>query len=649
MELNPQQTAAAAYSGDARNILVTAGAGCGKTRTLIARAVHLARSGADVSRLLLMTFTNRAAREMKIRLKREIGPLSGKIQAGTFHSFCLKAIATLPKSFDATGLNVIDGDDQKALMTVARNNLVHSMDGSRARKTPKAAELLKFHSYSRNTCQTPEAYLPEFTDMEPEQATLCCRIFDEYRRLKTERGYLDYDDLLWCFSEALDRKPDLRRDLTGLFDEVLVDEMQDTNPLQFRILRHFASERVRLFCVGDPAQSIYRFRGAEFQYIHRFGELFPESTVLRLTENYRSNQEILDLGNWLLAGSPFDYGEGLHAARGACGLLPVLHDFDGVAEEAEWVADAIEERRSADIPYSDMMVLVRTSFDAKPFEAEFIRRSIPYRYIGGTKITESAHVRDVMSLLRVVRNRRDDLAWMRYLQLWPRVGKVRAGKFLEVMQAAEDGDFMRVVTERFGPEHPAVTALAGALPLAGRPRACVSAATASLSGILSEHYDRWDRRRQDLDLLVSVAGRYDSLSDFIDDFTLEPMTNTEIHKLEENDTVTLITVHSAKGTEARICFVAGAGPGTYPHIRSFGDPDAEEEERRVLYVAVTRAMDELHLSRSMERRGAFFMLNTPTRGEEYFLAEVPENLALREAHGGKPRTSGGLSALKDRY
>lgn len=649
MELNQQQIAAATYSGEARSLLVTAGAGCGKTRTIIARAAHLARSGADVSRLLLMTFTNRAAREMKVRLKREIGPLSEKMQAGTFHAFCLKVISMLPKSFDVAGLNVIDADDQKALMTIARSNLVSAMTREEAREVPRAAELLKFHSYSRNTCQDPETYLLAFTDLEQEQAELYCRIFDEYRRLKTERGYLDYDDLLWCFSEALDRKPALRRDLTGLFDEVLVDEMQDTNPLQFRILRHFSSERVRLFCVGDPAQSIYRFRGAEFQHVYRFGELFPESAVLHLTRNYRSNQEILDLANWLLARSPFDYGEGLQAVRGSCGFRPSLHDFDSVFEETEWVADTIEERRAAEIPYHDMMVLVRTSFDAKPFEAEFIQRSIPYRYIGGTKITESAHVRDVMSLLRLVRNHRDDLAWMRYLQLWPRIGKVRAERILDSLETGGDEDFMLVITDRFGPDHPAVTALARALPLAGRPRACVSAAVASLSETLSERYDRWDRRRQDLDLLVTVAGRYDSLSNFIDDFTLEPMTNTEIHKLEEDDAVTLITVHSAKGTESRICFVAGARPGTYPHARSFGDLDSEEEERRVLYVALTRAMDELHLSRSSEHRVAFYMLNTPTRGEEYFLAEVPEELASREVHGWKPRTSGGIGALRDRY
>lgn len=649
VELNDQQQAASSYSGDAQCLLVTAGAGCGKTKTIIARAVHLVKTGSSPSKILMMTFTNRAAREMKIRMKREIGPLSDEIPAGTFHAFCFRAISHLPQSFDITGQSIIDGDDQESLIRRVQRSLTSKLPKEQTKALASPSELIKLYSYSRNTCQKPETYLASFTDIDPEHIELYCRIFIEYEKQKKKRGYLDFDDLLELFNSALTRKPKLRKAITTLYDEVLVDEMQDTNPLQFEILKHFSSEGVRLFCVGDPAQSIYKFRGAEFKHVYRFTEIFPRSTVLQLTLNYRSNQEILDLSNWLLSRSQLKYGEPLSAVRGSSGFKPGLHDFYTSQAEACWVADTIIERRDSGHHYRDMMVLVRSSFDARPFETEFLMRQIPYRYIGGTKITQAAHVKDVLALLRIVRNSHDELAWTRYLMLWPKVGGKTAEKVLSRITEEPDADPLQVLTERFGFDHPAVAAYRNTLAAMNRLKTCVSIAIQELTTVLKDRYDKWEQRSQDLYLLVTVSERYATLSELIDDFTLEPMTSTEINKLEEEDVVTLITVHSAKGTESRICFVVNAKPGTYPHSRSFGDLDSEEEERRVLYVACTRAKDELHITRSTDRRAGFYMTNKPTEGEEYFLAEVPGTHVEKQIHAWQTSQTEGLESLKDEF
>jgi DNA helicase II / ATP-dependent DNA helicase PcrA len=651
MELNEQQQAAVSYKGSERNILVTAGAGCGKTRTIIARAAHLFLTGTDAERILIMTFTNRAARELKMRLKNEIGAASENMQAGTFHAFCLKVMTKIPNSFGISGLSVIDSDDQNSLMGLLRKELLASLHASRAgiRKSfPKSSKLLKYYSYSRNTCQEPEKYLGEQTDLEPETITACTELFSRYQKAKDIRGYLDFDDLLERFSRTLTEKPQLRRAVCSLFDEVLVDEMQDTNPIQFEILHHFADEGVRLFCVGDPAQSIYRFRGADFRHVYEFGERFGSSIELPLSRNYRSYQEILDFANWLLSRSSLDYRNPLSASRGLSGYIPAIEEFEHSSEEAAWIADTILERSEADVRLSDIMVLYRTGYDAKPLEAELIRRNIPYRFIGGTILTKSAHVRDVLALLRVVRNSRDDLAWLRYLQLWPRIGERTAEKiFAAVVDAADTIE--QQLEKMLGASHPALEAYRLAAASYHEPQDCLKKVTRNLHAILKDRYDNWKQRSKDLELLVRAAANYLNMNDFIDDFTLEPMNDTEISQRSTDDAVTLITVHSAKGTEAPICFVAGADQTSYPHFRSLGDIDAEEEERRILYVALTRAQNELIVTRSSFHRNAFWVQRSPAAGEKYFLESFPEALVKKNLHGWSPISAAGLDHLEDVY
>jgi DNA helicase-2/ATP-dependent DNA helicase PcrA len=647
--LNDQQKAAVQYSGEAQNLLVIAGAGCGKTRTITSRAAHLINTGTDPSRILLVTFTNRAANEMKNRLKAEVGSVSKKVQAGTFHSFCLKIMRQVPNSFEIHGLNIIDSDDQISLMGLIRSRFLNKLEKNIRKVFPKPFELVKYYSYCRNVCQDPWDYLETHTELSEDYIKLCTAVFSEYQIAKETKGYLDFDDLLVRFGNVLSRKGKLRKQVAKLYDECLVDEMQDTNPSQFKILKQFAKEGVRLFCVGDPAQSIYGFRGAKFEQIYSFDKFFPGSKKLPLSINYRSYQEILDLSNWLLNRSPFNFNGNLKAKREKYGYNPELHDFDSNYDEASWIADKIIERTENDTDYRDIMILVRTAYDAKSIEAELIQREIPYYFIGGTSLTKSAHVRDVLALLRIVRNSQDDLAWMRYLQLWPRVGPKTAEKVIHSFNESVIQAQIQILTELLGQGHRCISAYEMVRIGDNSLNDYVQKAVQSLSPIIKSKYDKWDYRKQDLQLLVKVSERYQDLSDFIDAFTLEPMTSTEIKKLENDDAVALITVHSAKGTEAKICFVVNAKQGTYPHSRSYGDIDSEEEERRVLYVALTRAKNELYITRSTEYRSGFYVENKPTKGEEYFLAEVPDDLVLHEINGWKTSVSAGISSLKDIY
>ena len=627
MELNSQQKAAVTYNGDAKNILVVAGAGCGKTRTIIARAVHLVQSGVQPSQILMLTFTNRAAREMKSRMRRELGMDAYKIQAGTFHSFCLKIMSKIPNSFEINGLNIIDADDQRELMNLIRAKFIDKKNKELNKDFPKSRDLIAHYSYSRNTCIPLEKYLNENNNIKDDYISLCLLILNEYQKEKEEKGYLDYDDLLAVFASIMEKKDELRKSVAKLFQEVLVDEMQDTNPLQFNILKQFSKEGTRLFCVGDPAQSIYGFRGAEFKQIYEFEKFFKNSKTMKLSLNYRSFQEILDLSNWLLNKSELEYDNRLISERGECGNKPLFVEFDTNYDEASWVGDTIVEKVAEEQrEYKDFMVLVRSGNDARSIETEFLHLGIPYCFIGGTSLTKSAHVRDIMALLRIIRYDYDDLAWMRYLKLWPRLGTKTAEKIINTFNDNPLITPLEAFSLKMGGDYQGVSVYKKVKSLSDNPYMCVQTAMELLSKVLEDRYDNWGQRQKDLLLLCTAAEKYTDLSEFIDSFTLEPVSTTELQRGNEDDLVKIITVHSAKGTEAPVCYVVNAKEGTYPHSRSLGNIANEEEERRILYVALTRAKDELIITKPVNEFSFYSYNNRLAEGEEYFLEDIPYEL-----------------------
>ena len=626
MELNEQQKAAAEYNGVAQNLLVIAGAGCGKTRTIIARAAHLVKSGLNPSRILMLTFTNRAAKEMKERLSNDIGAAVHAINAGTFHSFCLKIMRKKMNKFNIKGLNIIDTDDQVSLLNIIRGKIIPKSEKKLNKRIPASKSLLNYYSYSRNTCVDFADYLYQMNISDDENDIgIMTKIISEYKKTKKDRAYLDYDDLLEIFAKMLQKDKKLCSAVCSLFDEVLVDEMQDTNPLQFSILKFFADNSVRLFCVGDPAQSIYKFRGAEFKHIYDFQNRLPDSEILNLSLNYRSSQEILDFANWLLDNSFYDYSNKLESFKGSNDRKITIADFRNKYDEAKWIVNyIINEKNHSDKQYRDFMILVRSAFSAKSIEAELIQNEIPYKFVGGLSFAKTAHIRDVLSLIRVVSAKFDELAWMRYLQLWQGIGPAKAGKIIDMILSAPDKTPLEILESFFGAVHPLIDSYKSCLDNVENVSLCIYKAVESLLPVLKDRYEKWNYRKNDLELLCSVAENYESLHHLIEAFTLDPITQSQLKQKSDESEVTLITVHSAKGTEADVCFIAQANPGVYPHIKSCGDLSSEEEERRILYVAITRAENELFITRTEE--DVSFYYDLPAIGEDYFLNNLPENM-----------------------
>lgn len=630
MEFNAEQRIA--LTSDAQNLLVLAGAGTGKTRTIVGRAGYLLEQGLAAERLAIVTFTRRSAAEIRERLVKETGDAAKKVVAGTFHHFCLREMRARPRWFGFDKLTIMDRDDQLQLMKLVRSAVVDS-DKHREKDAPASNELLTFYSYARNTNQPVREYLEKFTDHEGETLELIEQIFDAYKQRKQRNNYFDYDDILHRFAKVMHDQAEVRQEISSRYDHVLVDEMQDTNPLQWLILESLSSH-AKLFCVGDDAQSIYAFRGADFRNVHSFEERLDEAETLKLELNYRSTQEILDLANWLLTQSKLEYGKNLRAHRGP-GLQPLLRDFNTEFDEAEWIARGIVDRHRRGDAWKDHMILCRTGFAARPIEAQLIERKIPYRFIGGISLLQMAHVKDLLSAVRVVVNHRDELGWMRYLTLWPKIGEVTASRLIhQIREAADPPSAIEQLAKLQPGRKDVVFPLQRLLKHTDKPAKGIKAVATALEETLAAKYDRWESRVRDFTLLEKLAERHETLYSFLETYTLDPVSSSEISdeggSQDKTDVVTLITVHSAKGTEAKTCYVASAGPGNYPHSRSLDSDDAIEEERRILYVALTRAKDELIITRSLSQ-GSYRASYNASVGTHYFLERLPSKLVKQES------------------
>jgi DNA helicase-2/ATP-dependent DNA helicase PcrA len=638
MELNKNQKLAAEYQGPAKHLLVLAGAGTGKTRTIIGRTISLLKNNVPSKTIVLLTFTRRSAAEMTHRLELEVGELSQGIFAGTFHRFCLDIMKTVPKTFGVESFTIIDRDDQLSLIKLIRGTVLR--DNER-KNFPQGRGILELYSYSRNTCIPAKDYLERYTEYDEGSIDSLMKIFRLYKERKKKRNYIDFDDILHIFLDVISSNKPLLNKLKSLFAHILVDEMQDTNPLQWGILEKLANPS-QLFCVGDDAQSIYAFRGADFQNVHSFTKRMPDSTVLKLDLNYRSTKEILDMANWLLELSPLDYMRKLSAVRGD-GIKPKLYEFRDYFDEASWYGNEILKRHSEGTKFADFMILVRTAYLARRIEAVFVEKNIPYKFIGGTQLMQSAHVRDLFSLLRVVINYRDELAWIRYLKLWPRVGDITAAKAIEgiiVPEVAESG-YQYLASFFSGEGHISETVEKVRKNLA-KPNKAINIALKYLLPLLSEKYDHWSARAQDLQLIERLSKRFTSLAEFIETYTLDPVYNKDHVAPAVDDAVTIITIHSAKGTEAPICMIPQVVPGVYPHSRSLGKEDEIEEERRVLYVALTRAENELILTRAGGTGRNIFFGGSALGDKEhvsYFLSDLPQELIDTEFIEGEEQSS----------
>ena len=625
--LNEDQARAATF-GDGP-LLVIAGAGTGKTRTLIHRVAALIDRGVPPERILLLTFTRRAAGEMLARTEKLVGTAGARVHGGTFHSVGHRLLRQFGAAAGlGTDFTIMDQGDAVDLMQLARGAQGHAQGQKRF---PKKETLHHLYSRHVNTERPLDELLHREFAQFVEYATQIAALFADYTVRKQDRNLVDYDDLLLFWATMLEASPDLRSRIAGLYDHVLVDEYQDTNLLQARILRGMCGAHQRLTVVGDDAQSIYAFRGAHFRNILDFPRQYPGTTMVTLAENYRSTSPILDLGNIVISRAEERFTKELYTRREG-GEKPWLVTARDEAQQTRFVCERVLQLLETGVPLREMAVLFRAGYMSADLEIELANRKIPFEKWGGLKFLEAAHVKDVLAFLRVSENPRDEVSWYRILMLMPGIGDGTARALMTSMQErAWDPDAFThlIAPPRAREAHRSLAVLLRQLRgTTNRDGASDGAKVASdiaavrtvYDAVLRQKYDRPEARLADLDQLRTIAAGYPSRTAFLAALALDPPSNTQDlagGSEAESDALILSTVHSAKGKEWKAVFVIWAVDGWFPSSRAVDEPDELEEERRLMYVALTRAKDELAVIYPMQvygsRRGADYSFDQLSR------------------------------------
>ena len=632
-ELNPQQLeAATTLEGPA---LVVAGAGSGKTRTLVYRVARLVESGVAPGAILLLTFTRRAADEMLRRAAGLVGGSCTQVAGGTFHSFAHLVLRRYGAAVGLTpGFTILDRGDSEDVIALARSELGFDR---KEKRFPRKQTLAGIYSMAVN-CGTTVAELvaasyPHLSDQLQDILALYAR----YTEFKTTKQLVDYDDLLVKLRDALVDCPELGVRLSRQYRYVMVDEYQDTNVLQAAIVRRLAASHENVMVVGDDAQSIYAFRGANFRNIMDFPRLFPAARIITLDQNYRSTQPILDLANAIINRAREKYTKNLFTSRGD-GERPALVRALNEPEQSRFVAQRILELREEGVALSEIAVLFRSSFHSFDLELELGRRDIPFVKRGGFRFIETAHVKDVLAHLRVVANPQDTVSWHRILVLLEGVGPKSSQEILaQLAGAAVPWERLAVATlpNRVTADVRRLAYLLGEIAAASTPGEQLARVLEHYGPILRRiHPDDYPKRERDLEHFATIAERYRGTRALLADMALEPPTDSVGGVLaagsEDEEMLTLSTIHSAKGLEWHSVFVLWAADGRFPSMYNVHDDDEIEEERRLMYVAVTRAKDRLYLTYPMEiyDRGVGVVLGKPSRFIEDVSEELLEPVAL---------------------
>ena len=639
--LNERQ-AEAVLHGDGP-LLVIAGAGTGKTRTLIYRVARLVEAGHPPPSILLLTFTRRAAEEMLRRACTLLDRRCEKVAGGTFHSF---ANTLLRRYAPAVGFGenftILDRADSEELVGLLRHE-IHA--GSRMLRFPRKETLADLFSRAVNR----EEELADVVERDAPHFLYCLgdilRIQQMYRAAKRERNLMDYDDLLVHLATLLREHREVRETVSGSYRNVLVDEYQDTNRIQADILRHLAAVHDNVTAVGDDSQSIYSFRGANFRNIMDFPSDFPGAKVVYLEENYRSVQPILDVTNEIIAEAAEKFPKRLFTRRSG-DEKPAILSAPNERVQSLFVADRILElHEEHGIPLSEIAVLFRAAYLSFDLEVELAKRRIPYRKYGGFRFLETAHVKDVIAHLRLIENPRDTLSLSRALMLVPGVGRKRSAELslrshsesslapvldsLRSMKRSEGAGRLAALLRELG------SALEGEETGEVPVPEIVARVVAYYRPILEAKFDDYPKRLKDLEHLETLCARFTSLSAFLSEITLEP-PQASVGDLAvpegEEDTLTLSTIHSAKGLEWKAVFLIWALDGKLPSSRSADNEEEMEEERRLLYVAATRAKDTLVLSYPVNiyERASGTVLSRPSRFVEGISPDILGRFALIE-------------------
>ncbi len=626
-ELNPSQyEAAVSHKGP---LLVLAGAGSGKTRTLVFRVARMVEEGIDPASILLLTFTRRAAEEMLQRVEALLGSRCDRVTGGTFHSFANTILRRYAQLLGfANAFTILDRSDSEDVINLIRSRM--GLD-KKERRFPRKQTILEILSLAANkTCGVAAVLDEQFPHLFDELDELG-QIADYYRDYKRERSLLDYDDLLSYLRELLRGHPELAERLSRTFHYIMVDEYQDTNRLQADIVRLLAHSHNNVMAVGDDAQSIYSFRGATVRNIFEFPDLFPGTKVIKLEENYRSTQPILDLSNEIILQAKESYTKNLFTRREA-GIRPVLVEADSERYQSRFVGQKILELHESGVPLPEIAVLFRSSFHSFDLEIELGRRNLQFVKRGGFKFIETTHIKDVLAHLRIIANPQDAVSWYRVLLLLDGVGAKSSEKILAHVLDAPD-PFQGLAGYRGrGAVNTALKSLAEALQQARdeglKPAEQLEVIVRYYGPILKHrHRDDYPKRQKDLEHFTIITERYRSLDRMLSDMALEPPTSSVDNVLatdgEDEGLLTLSTIHSAKGLEWNSVFIIWAVEGRFPSLYN-KDDDELEEERRLMYVAATRAKENLFITYPINvfDRATGMLLNRPSR----FLDGIPRRI-----------------------
>ena len=582
-------------------VLVIAGAGTGKTQTLVYRVARLVESGVNPQSILLLTFTRKAAQEMLRRASALIDARCEKVSGGTFHSFANLILRKFAEKIGyPSNFTILDQSDAEDVINLIRTNL--GFDKQRKR-FPKKQTLYDIISLSINKQTTIEQILstqyPQFIVFLEDIKLLKL----EYEKFKKKNALLDYDDLLVKLKELLEKDEDFRKYILRNYKYIMVDEYQDTNKLQAEIVKLLGGTSRNIMVVGDDCQSIYSFRGANFKNIIDFPKDFPDAKIITIEENYRSTQSILNFTNQIIASMIEKYPKRLYT-RNEFGELPSIIAAQNTTLESKFVVDKILELREEGISLLDMSVLFRSGYISYDLEIELNKAGIPYKKFGGIKFIETAHIKDLISFLRILNNPIDKISWFRILQLLSGIGPKKARTITDEIEETVNKNkfsFNSFLKDKSLPDsvHKLFIVLNEASGKSLSPSERLNIILPFYEPILREKYDDFQKRLKDLEIFQAIADRYRSLNSFLDDLALEPPTQS-VYDIEssgsEDEFLTLSTIHSAKGLEWHSVFVIGVVEGYFPNTRASDSFEDLEEERRLLYVACTRAKRNLFIS-----------------------------------------------------
>ena len=585
-------------------ILVIAGAGSGKTRVVTYRVARLLETGISPNNILLLTFTNKAAREMLHRVEHLVKTDTRYIYGGTFHHIGNMILRRHSDLFGFTrSFTILDNEDAKDLIELA---VKASKVDKKERRFPKGTVLKEIFSYSINTMKTVEEGIkerfPYFFDLIDEIST----IHAKYTEKKKITNSMDFDDLLFYWHKMLLENEELRKFYAIAFPHILVDEYQDTNKIQAEIVDFMGLINRNVMVVGDDAQSIYSFRGANFENILEFPKKYEEAKVFKLETNYRSTPEILKLANNTISINQKQFSKELRSIRKS-GIIPVVTNLRDVMQQAEFVAQRVLELRDEGVPLNDIAVLYRAHYHSMEIQMEFTRRDIPYEIRSGLRFFEQAHIKDVVSFLRVIVNASDEVSWKRMLKIFPRVGKRTADYIYEYIKSTGN-PVDEFVSKRIGDKFKNVlkenveiwSRLFKELSMLQENDALSDMISAVLkhgyTEYLKSNYPNYDSRLEDIGQLIDFSSKYNDLESFLSELSLMSGISGEeiVAAGREDEKVILSTVHQAKGLEWKAVFIVWCAEGRFPNPKAVDEGNIEEE-RRLFYVAATRAMDELYL------------------------------------------------------